>query len=297
MSRLALATFLSILALSISSLTQVMVKDSFGELVPARHYERVVSLAPNLTEIVAYLGTLDSLVGVTDFCDFPPEVKDLPKVGGYIDPNVEAIVALKPEIVLAYRGNPLPVIMKLKEVGVPVFILDNARTLDELLKQMEDLATLLKAEDQARTKLRDIRKSLKAYRANLVSVSAKHSVLILTGTSPPFYAAGKNTVHDSIIIYAGGRNGFDAEGYAHITPEAILNANPDVIVSPIGVGQDPITVLAGLKSYPALFGTDAVRYGRVLFVEEDVLMRPGPRIFGVLERLSGWLRGLSGEVK
>ena len=268
------------------------IKDAFGVEVLCKGYSRVISLAPNLTEIVGYLGKSEVLVGVTDFCDYPPEVKKLPKVGGFINPSVEAVVALQPELVLAYRGNPLPVINKLKEVGITVFVLDSAKSLTELLRQMEDIAKLLCAEDDALEKLIGLRRVLEAHRKNLADSHSKPVILIFTNTNPPFYCAGKNNVHDSLIAYAGGVNGFPVDGYAQISPEAILSARPDIIIVPKGEGQDSKAIWNRIKRYPALFATDAVRNGRVLFFDEDVILRPGPRIFSILPELSRTLTSL-----
>jgi len=271
------------------------VKDAFGVKVECKAYSRVVSLAPNLTEIVGYLGKSRVLVGVTDFCDYPAEVKRLPKVGGFIDPSVEAVVALEPELVLAYRGNPLPVINKLREVGITVFVLDSAKSLPELLEQMQAIAKLLSAENEAREQLETLKRILRAHRRNLTLANSKPAVLVFTNTTPPFYCAGKNTVHDSLIAYAGGANGFAVNGYAQITLEAVLSVNPQIIVAPIGKGLTAEVILGEMKRYPALSATDAVREGRVLFFDEDALLRPGPRIFSILPEISRTIGGLKGE--
>lgn len=284
--------FFMMLALSVLVLcsplarTGEVVIDSFGNRLEARPYKRIVSLAPNLTEIVGYVGRLGDLVGVTDYCDFPPEVKNVAKVGGFIDPNVEAIVALKPEIVLAYRGNPLPVINKLKEVGIPVFVLDNAKSLDELLGQISELAKLLCAQEFSLKKLKKLEAILNAHRDNLAQTSAKPTALLFTNENPPFFCAGTRTLHDSLVAYAGCKNAFVYEGYAQISPEAILKSNPDMIVVPLAEGKDAKDLVRSLIALPYIRQTKAAKLRQIIAIDEDRLLRPGPRIFDVLVELS-----------
>ncbi len=262
------------------------IRDAFGVEFEARQYSRIVSLAPNLTEIVAYLGKLDNLVGVTTYCDFPPEVKKLRKIGGFIDPNVESIVMLKPDIVLAYRGNPLPAITKLKEIGIPVFVQDSPTTMDELQRQIERIAKLLYADQEAFKKLAGIRELLSTYRVNLKPKRMKPTVLIFTNNNPPFYCAGRNTIHDSLIAYAGGVNGFLVKGYAQISPEAILKVNPSLIVFPLRDKSDQLKFLTTYQSLSYFAKTKAFNGGSIVFEDENSLLRPGPRLFRILEVLT-----------
>jgi len=271
------------------------VTDSLGETFVPRDFQRMVTLAPNLTETVHFLGEFDRIVGVTSYDNYPPEVTELPEVGGYVNPSVEKIVALKPDLVLAFRGNPLPVINKLKELGITVFVLDNPSSLREILEQMEKVAQLIEAPDSARDKIDALRKGLDLREKAIKALPRRPRVLMLACClAPPFYAAGRGTFIDDLIRLAGGENTFKGKGFAVASAEDIVVADPQYLLLPAPPGDAKYRqeVLAKLRQYSYLAQTTAVKKGRIILIDEDILTRPGPRIFHALEILARELKGV-----
>ncbi|MCX6573089.1 MAG: helical backbone metal receptor, partial [Candidatus Aminicenantes bacterium] len=105
--------------------------------LPAETPRKIVSMAPNITEILFALGLGGRVAGVTRFCDWPEEAKAIPRIGGLVDPNVEVIRSLDPDLVIAFRGNPLRLVERLRKLDLPVFVLDIGRRLDDLFPLIE----------------------------------------------------------------------------------------------------------------------------------------------------------------
>ena len=254
--------------------------DYFGVEFEPAEYSRIVTLAPNLTEIVHFLGAFERVVGVTNYDTYPPEVEDCERIGGFIDPDIERIVALKPDLVLAYRGNPLPVIHKLKELGTPVFVLDNPDTLDELYTQMVKLAGLLMLDEEREEELRRFKGELDA--AFELGARLPHHprvMMLACSMQPPFYAAGHGTFVDDLIRLAGGNNAYGGAGFSVVTPEEFIVADPEFLIIP-EMPEEGFRekMLEALRAQPFLAGTTALEKNQVLFIDQDIISRPGPRI-------------------
>lgn len=254
--------------------------DYFGiEFEPAE-YSRIVTLAPNLTEMVHFLGAFDRIVGVTNYDTYPPEVEAVERIGGFIDPDIERIVALQPDLVLAYRGNPLPVIYKLKQLDVPVFVLDNPDSLDGLYAQMMQLAGLLMVSEEQEAGLRRFKSELDgAFELGARLPRHPRVMMLACSMQPPYYAAGHGTFIDDLIRLAGGDNAFGSEGFSVVTPEEFIVADPEFLLIPELPEEDfREKMLEALRAQPFLAGTTALETGQVLFIHQDILSRPGPRI-------------------
>jgi len=261
--------------------------DYFGVRLEPGEYSRIITLAPNLTEMLHFLGAFDRVIGVTSYDDYPPETASRERIGGYIDPDVEKIVALRPDLVLAYRGNPLPVIHKLKELGVPVFVLDNPQTLAEIGEQMAKLGRLLMVGEEHRRRVQGFRRALDEAFVRGATLPRHPRVMMLACSfQPPFYAAGRGTFIHDLIRVAGGENAFRADGFGIVTPEEFLAADPEFLLIP----EPPEKgfrerLLAALNAQPCLAQTTALTQRQVIFIDENVLSRPGPRILEALRLL------------
>ncbi len=265
--------------------------DYFGVEFEPAEYSRIVTLAPNLTEMVYFLGAFDSVVGVTNYDTFPPEVENCERIGGFIDPDIERIVALQPDLVLAYRGNPLPVIHKLKELDVAVFVLDNPDSLDGLYTQMMMLGRLLMVSEEHKAKLRQFKSELEgAFELGARLPRHPRVMMLACSMQPPFYAAGHGTFIDDLIRLAGGDNAFGSEGFSVVTPEEFIAADPEFLLIPEIPGEGfREKMLAALRAQPFLAKTTAMEKEQVLFIHQDILSRPGPRIVEALEILQNAL--------
>lgn len=265
----------------------VVMRDARGVSVRlARPPARVVSLAPSITEIVYLLGQEGRLAGVTRFCNFPPQAESLPRVGGVTDPDIERIVAARPDLVLCtVDGNPRERVRVVEETGIPVFAI-GPQDLAGIFAAIEQVGALLGVPGKARSEAAALRA-----RASRVSRAARHArgpsprVLFVVSTSPVI-AAGKETFLDELVRAGGGRNA--ASGYAgrypRLSVEDLLALRPDVIL---------VAAMAGVERFPPEVTrwteVPAFRDGEVVSLDGDLVTRPGPRMVSALEKVTGVL--------
>ena len=271
-------------------------EDAFGQVVsmPAPP-QRIISLSPNLTEILFALGTdRGRIVGVTRFCDYPPEVKGITQVGGIIDPSVETIVSLRPDLVLVTRGNPTPAVEMLAAAHLPVFAVETQGDLSAVVEWMERLRALVRPDDAARGEatVRKARESLRCLReiGGGFPDDRRPSVYYYDPVSPE-WTAGRGTHISDAIALAGGRNAGDLSSTAwpRLSLETLLETKPEVLLvaavdgdtSAEAVGR----VLRDLRDRPGWRDLPAVREGWVCIVPSDWLLRPGPRTFAAARRM------------
>jgi iron complex transport system substrate-binding protein len=237
---------------------------------------RLVSLAPSLTEIVFALGRGDWLVGVSDYCDYPPPARALPRMGGILTPNLERIVQARPGLILVTaEGNSMDGVAPLTRLGLPVFMI-SPQGVAGVLASIAALGQALHAEAAAAALDEQIQAKLARVR-DLVRGRGRPRVLFLLWSSPLMAAAPGTYIHD-LIETAGGVNVVRDRTvpYPRIGWEQVIAWAPDVIVLPEhreGERQAlPERMLRAWRTVPA------VRSGRVVSVSSDPLYRPGPRI-------------------
>jgi len=262
--------------------TEVTISDDTGaEITLERPAERVVSLAPSTTEDMFAIGAGDRLVGVSDFCDYPDAATEIEKVGGFADPNVEKIVSLKPDVVLAVMGIQTEAVEQLKQLGVPVCVLDPV-TLDGVFEALGKLGTLVGDEESA-TALTD---KLKAAAAEIEAkvADAESPTVFFEIYSKPLMTAGTGTLIDDLIARAHGTNlGAGAgEGYIEFGEEVLIKEDPAVYIAVSGSQDDPGDV-AKRPGYDAL---SAVQDGRVYIIDDNLVTRSGPRAVLGLQQIA-----------
>lgn len=255
---------------------------------------RIVSLAPSNTELLFALGLGERLVGVTQYCNFPPEAQAIEKVAGYSDLSLEKIVAVAPDLVVAARGNDLEGIAALRAAGIPVFSLD-IQTLEGLVEATGRLGQLTGAGEAAQRLQADWRGRMARVKARVDS-SAQRPRVMWGYFGEPVYTAGAGTLIDDLITGAGGANlGRQAPGaWPQVDLETILSWSPEVLLS-AAMGEDAsaereLSRLRGLAGWDQL---PAVRHGAVYQLNSDWLTRPGPRALLALEQLAGLLHPAS----
>ena len=236
--------------------------------------QRVVSLAPSITETIFYLGAGDKLVGVTKYADWPPAVKNITKVGGYgAYANLEEIAKLKPDLIIAdnavfYKQGFLESLEKI----APVVIV-NPKSIEGIYKQIELIGKILNREEQASMVIAEMKAQI-SYIEGLVANQSRPSVMYLVSTYNGYWIAGKDTFADSIIKIAGGKNAFeDVTGWKAVSEEEIVARNPDVVII-ASAYVDPKIFCSG-----PLSTIKAAKDGRVYTVSDpNVFQRPSPRI-------------------
>ncbi|MGC8894619.1 MAG: helical backbone metal receptor [candidate division WOR-3 bacterium] len=221
----------------------------------------LVSLNPAATEMIFALSAEDHLLAVSDFCDWPPEAQNLPKVGDLIKPNLEKIARLRPDYVIVFLPTQARLADDISKIGLKTLDV-SPETGDEVLLEIEDLARVLGVEERART----LADSLRSELSGIEKPANSPSVFIELGINP-LYTAGAGTFPDDLVRLAGGTNVFsDTRGYFPVQEEEVLKRRPEVIVLAHEEGPSP----GGRMGWK---GLDA----RVVRVDSDLITRPGPR--------------------
>jgi iron complex transport system substrate-binding protein len=250
--------------------------------------QRIVSLTPALTEILFAVGAGDRVVGVTQYCDYPPEAKAKPKVGGYVNPSVETTLALKPDLVVVSPGpGNRDAALAMRRAGLRLEIVP-AETLDDSLAAIEVVGRLAGAEAAGRELAARVRARLDAV-ARRVAGAPRVPTLFCIQTDP-IIAAGKGTLPSQLLELAGGINVVGMTRYPRLDVEAVAGAKPDLILQArmdLAVGDAHVEE-SFWKRWPAI---PAVANGRVVVLPDDLTLRPGPRVADAVEELAAILHG------
>lgn len=259
-----------------------MIKDDAGKIIslPA-HVDRVVSLAPNLTEIVFAIGAGQNLVGNTTYCDFPTEAKKVEKVGDTLHPSLEKIIALRPQVVLVSTASQLEVFTEqLKSHNIEVFVTD-PHDLEGVFLSITQIGEIVGKESEANALVTTLRRRTSAVE-NAVKLLPR--VRIFYQLSTDLYTAGRDSFVTDLIKRAGGDSvTADVPGaWPKYSAESALAARPEAIILPTGgsMGEGNSTVAEALRNSPA------ARQGRVYKINDDHLVRPGPRAVDGLEEMA-----------
>ena len=243
--------------------------------------QRVVALAPSITEIIYALEQQHRLKGVTLFSDYPEAAKNLPVVGSYVHLDLEKIVALRPDLCIAIKdGNPKEVIDRLDSLKIPVYAVD-PQNLDSVMETLEEIAQLLNAEDRAKVLIGLMKSRIGRVTSRIATTADRPRVFFQIGISP-IVSVGSDTFIHEIIVLAGGRN--LAEGripYPRFSQEQVLGLSPEVLIltsmARTGAFEKAKTQW---ERWPQL---DAVRSGRIHLVDSNLFDRPSPRLVEALE--------------
>ena len=265
----------------------VTVRDAVGRTVEVpREPRRIVSLAPNITEMLYALGLGERVAGVTLFCDWPPEVAAKPRIGGLINPSLETIVALGADLVLATAdGNRPDDVNRLAALGVAVFTIDT-RTVGDVLRSLVTVGELAGRAERAREIAAGLERRQEVVRAR-VARARPVSVFVAIDRAP-LISAGDGTFVGELLTLAGGRNiaGASPIKYPVFSLEQLLADDPEVILDAADPG--PVSLLelqVRWSSLPGAAALRAMRTGRMISVGQGSFFRPGPRIIDSLEQL------------
>jgi len=265
-----------------------------GDRAAPTRASRIVSLAPSVTETLFAVGLGDRVVGVTRFCAYPPGVASLPKVGGYHDPNFEAIVRLRPDLVVMLVEHQwlLPAFSKL---GLNSLVV-NHKTIDGVLESLpllgeasgrQELEQALRIRGDMVRRLDRVRDTTAGLARPRVMFSIDR--ILGTGGLESVYIAGPDGFFDTMIELAGGQNAFQGKGvrFPVVSSEGILRIDPEVIIDMVSGMAHARPDEATLKAdWQQLARVDAVRNGRVYVVAEPYAFVPGPRVVLLVEKLA-----------
>ena len=267
-------------AASAASFPVTVTDDASRSVTIDRKPARIVSLAPANTEIVTAIGVpLGNLVGVTTFDDYPASVKGLPKMGDFTNPNIEAITAAKPDVILVTGGVQADLLAKLQSTGAKVVVVD-PKTLDGVYASIANVGKATGETAGADRTVADMKAKV-AEIASKVGTATPTTAFMEVGYNP-IYTAGPGTLVDDLIKAAGGTNVVKQGGYVPYSAEQLLKDDLAVYLAMKGTESDP-GVIDGRPGYAKLA---AVKNGRVVILDDNLVSRPGPRIVLGIEAIA-----------
>lgn len=244
---------------------------------------RIISVMPSNTELLFALGLGDAVVGVTDFCDYPPELEEaveagrIKRLGDSFNLNEELLVSLEPDLVLF--GFASDVQDRLDDLGIKSEFIAPA-SLEETYASIRRIGELTGIVSAAEKLAGNMESAIEALKAEAAQIEEKPQVLMLLDLDY-LYIAGAGTLEDELIAAAGGINVVQAEGYAQLSEEALIDANPEIILCTFALRD---RILAEKDSWK---GLDAVKNEAIYDIDGDLVNRPGPRLVQGLELLYG----------
>jgi iron complex transport system substrate-binding protein len=255
-------------------------------------YQRIISMAPSITEVLFAIGLEDRIVGVTRYCDYPPEAKKKPQVGGFLDPNYEAILSLEPDLVVLLQEQ-VEARRYLEEMGLNTLLVDH-RSVRGIINSIAAIGEACRAAGKAQELVNDLetritrvhRKTSNLPRTRvMVAVGRNLNETSLGG----IYISGRDGFYDQLLELAGGTNVYRQRTIAlpAISAEGIQNLNPHVIVD-IAPALGPIVREKEdlIRTWDFAVGVDAVKNHRVYIFDEGYGVRPGPRFILLLEQMA-----------
>jgi iron complex transport system substrate-binding protein len=245
--------------------------------------QRIVSLAPNLTEILFALGLGDRIAGVTSYCDFPEAAKAKEKIGDTIHPNLEKIISLKPDLVIVSTSSQLENLTRqLDQLAIPVYV-TNPRTVSETVASIRSLGEITGAAASAAKLAAEMEARIAAVRQRVKDRPAPRVFYVLQ--TSPLITAGRNTFINDLINLAGGKSisGEETADYPQFSRETVVARAPEVIIAPASHGSEWVKESDLRRDFAV---TPAIRSNRIVKVNPDLVDRPGPRIVEGLERLA-----------
>lgn len=263
--------------------TSITVVDSFGNTVTlAAPPERIVSLVPSHTEILYALGLGDQVVGVTEYCNYPPAAAEKPTVGGYSNIDLEQVIGLEPDLVLASSLHLGEIVPALQEHGLVVFV-GEPQSVADTLATIRTIGELTGHTDAADALVADMQARIDAV-TQTVAGAERPTVFWELGAE--LYTAGPGSFINDLIILAGGENiAADADSpWPQLSVEAIVLGDPDVVVLADHNYGETAEMVA---QRPGWDDITAVQEGRIFEItDDDIFSRPGPRVVDALEILA-----------
>jgi iron complex transport system substrate-binding protein len=279
---------LILLVVFILEAQEIIIKDDLGFAFDmTAPPQRIISLAPNITETLFALGLGEKVVGVTRYCDFPEDAMKKEKIGGMVDPNLEKIIALKADLIIGFRGNPLTTLERLRNLNLPIFVLDTGMTIESTLSIVKKIGTVTHAEKRAELFIHSLRERYEKILSALRDVKQEPKVFLsLHGTG--LWTCGKESFLNDLVKKARGMNiaGNITRKWLNYNREHLIHEDPEVIIILSKSKKDFLKTKKWIKNEAHLEGTQAVDADRIYFLDENLATRQGPRLIEALEELA-----------
>ncbi|MCD4839213.1 MULTISPECIES: ABC transporter substrate-binding protein [Neobacillus] len=266
----------------------VSIKDASDQVVKIeKKPEKIVSLIPSNTEIAFALGLGDEVVGVSDFDNYPEEVTKKEKIGG-MEFNQEKVISLKPDLVLAHASTALnsqAALQQLKDVGIPVLVVNDAQNFEQVYDSIKMIGKATGESENAEKLIADMKKRLAELKTKAAEIKEKKKVLIEVSPEPEIYTTGKNTFMNEMLSWINAENiAADQEGWIKMDQEAMIQKNPDVIITTYGYYvENPAEKVLSRKGWE---NVKAIKNKQVIDINSDRVTRSGPRIVEGVEDLA-----------
>lgn len=265
----------------------VTMKDATGEEVTIKSEpKKIVSLVPSNTEITFALGQGKKVVGVSDNDNYPEEVTKLEKVGG-MELNIEKIISLQPDLVLAHEMGMSTFsegLKQMKEAGIPVLVIKSEANFADVYDSIEMIGTAVGAKKEAVTMVEGMKSELKEIKEKAAEINDKKKVYVELDVVPNIFAAGKNTFMDEMLTIINAENVVTGDGWQSIDQEATIASNPDVIITTYGAYTE--NAVQNLLNRAGWQNVNAVKNKQVIDVHPDKVSRPGPRLVEGVEEFA-----------
>jgi iron complex transport system substrate-binding protein len=265
----------------------VTIDDGNGQKVTINENpEKIVSLLPSNTEISYALGLGKEIVGVSDFDNYPEDALKKEKVGGQ-QINVEKIISLSPQLVLANPTIKMEGLQQIKDAGITVLVVNDAENFKQVYQSIEMIGKATGESQKAEDLIADMKGKMKDIqeKAKKIKTTDQKKVFVEVVPEPEIYTAGKNTFIDEILTIIHAKNvAKDLDGWAMVNDEAVVKMNPDIILTTFGFYvKDPVGKVLSTKGWQEI---SAVKNKQVIDVNSDRVTRPGPRLVEGVEDIA-----------
>lgn len=270
--------------------TSYKVKDDRGVEVEFNAVPKtIVSLQPSNTEILFALGVGDKIVGATEYDSYPEEAQKIERVSDSTKFNSERILALKPDVVIAYTTGGkdeenLNGLKGLEDAGIKVFAIQSAKSFDDVYGDIEQIATVTGIKDKGEKLNKDIKGKIAEVQAKLKDVKEPKNIYLEISPKPDIYTAGSDTFQQEILNAANVNNVFaDLQSWAPVSEEDIIAKNPDVILTTVGYVKNSTEEILSRDGWNSI---TAIQNKAVYYIDTDISNRPGPRIGEAVELIA-----------
>ncbi|MFT9816920.1 ABC transporter substrate-binding protein [Lysinibacillus sp. NPDC056185] len=269
--------------------TSYKVKDDRGvEVEFAAAPKTIVSLQPSNTEILFALGVGDKIVGATEYDTYPEEAQKIERVSDSVKFNSERILALKPDVVIAYTTGGdeenLNALKGLEDAGIKVFAIQSAKTFDDVYGDIQQIATVMGIKDKGDKLNDDIKGKIAEVQAKVKDVKEPKNIYLEISPKPDIYTPGSGTFQQEILDAANVKNVFaDLKSWAKVSEEDIISKNPDVILTTVNYGKEPVAEILSRDGWNSI---TAIQNKAVYSIDTDISNRPGPRIGEAVELIA-----------
>jgi iron complex transport system substrate-binding protein len=263
----------------------VILTNNYGKNVTINNPPtRIVSLAPSNTEILFSLGLGEKVVGVTEYDNYPEEATQKEMIGGFTSVNIEKVLSLNPDLVLATGGVQIDVVEKLRDIGLKVVVID-ARNLGEVLENIMTVGKITGSEKEAQSLNKILQERITTIK---FAQPNKRPKVVYVVWGDPLMVAGPDTFANDLIETAGGENVFSdaVTQYPQISMESVVERNPEIIIT----GHHSQMNLTQLKDEAQWKEIRAVKNNRLHTIDADIVSRAGPRIVEALEQFASWIK-------